>query len=194
MHALPRFCVTAAIVCAAAMSAAGQGSSARAQTELTQALTGHWVGVLEYRDYSEPPSSTRRVQLPTWLNIQPASEGLRYEYVYDDGPGKVVKSQDVVVIDSGAKTYKVVDADAASDIYTIAGLEALKDGRGELVLSCPGTENDKPAEIRITLTVRRNLLTFIEETRQAGSKEPFAFRHRYVMTRAQPPGSETPPH
>ncbi len=39
------------------------------KSALTQSLVGDWVGVLEYRDYSEPLTSTKRVQLPTWLQI-----------------------------------------------------------------------------------------------------------------------------
>lgn len=41
-----------------------------ARTETTeravqQALIGDWAGYLEYRDYSEPPTSAKRVQVPT---------------------------------------------------------------------------------------------------------------------------------
>lgn len=65
--------------------------SAQAQTSdraLTAALLGRWVGVLEYRDYSEPPTSTKRVQLPAWLTIRPVPEGVFLESTYDDGPSK----------------------------------------------------------------------------------------------------------
>lgn len=157
------------------------------QTDLTQALLGDWTGVLEYRDYSEPPTSTKRVQLPTWLSIQTQPEGLRFRYIYDDGPAKTVESAPTVVIDTAAKTYKVIETDHVAESYTISGLEALKQGRGELLLSGIGKDNNKPAEIHITLTLRRNLLISLEETRPAASQEPFVFRHRYVFTRSKPP-------
>ena len=47
--------------------------------ELSRALTGDWTGVLEYRDYSEPPASAKRVQLPTWLSIRPTGPTLSLE-------------------------------------------------------------------------------------------------------------------
>src|SRR5579875_3976336 len=67
------------------------------QPALTQALLGRWVGVLEYRDYSEPATSLKRVQLPTWLTVSTAAEGLATDYTYDDGPTKVVTSHSVLV-------------------------------------------------------------------------------------------------
>jgi hypothetical protein len=154
---------------------------------LQQALTGRWTGVLEYRDYSEPAGSTKRVQLPTWLTIVSGAEGLRFVYTYDDGPNKVLEEQETVVFDFAAKTYKAMENGHAWATYAVAGLDALKDGRGELVMTGPGTENDKPAEMRVTWTIRRNLLSILEETRPAGSAEAFAFRHRYVFTRAEAP-------
>ncbi len=56
------------------------GSSA-VQSQLTAALVGRWTGVLEYRDFSEPPTSQKRVQLPTWLTIRNQPQGLGFEYV-----------------------------------------------------------------------------------------------------------------
>ena len=49
------------------------------------------------------------------------------------------------------------------------------------------TENKQPAEIRETVSLRRNLLTILEETRPVGASGDFAFRHRYVFTRAETP-------
>jgi len=159
---------------------------------LETALTGRWVGVLEYRDYSEPAGSTKRVQLPTWLEIQPAPEGMRLVYTYDDGiypngTAKILEERDVVVFDTASKIYRAMENGKPWESYAVAGLDALKDGRGELVLTGPGTENNKPAEMRTTWTIRRNLLTILEETRPAGTQEGFAFRHRYVFTRAEIP-------
>jgi hypothetical protein len=154
---------------------------------LEQALVGRWVGVLEYRDYSEPAGSTKRVQLPTWLQIQSGTEGMTFVYTYDDGPNKVLEERDTVVFDLGTKTYHAMENGHPWESYAVAGLEALKDGRGELVLTGSGQENDKPAEMRTTWTIRRNLLTILEETRPAGSSASFVFRHRYVFTRAEAP-------
>lgn len=145
--------------------------------------------MLEYRDYSEPATSTKRVQLPTWLNIRPATEGVFLEYTYDDGPNKTVFSHSALDVDLPKRTYKVLGTDAVLEAYTITNPETLKDGRGTLILTGPGTDNKLPAEIRTTWTIRRNLLSWLEEVRPAGSADPFTFRHRYTFTRADPPKS-----
>ena len=171
------------------LPAQGQRTAQGALTQaaLTQAILGHWTGVLEYRDYSEPATSTKRVQLPTWLYIRTQPEGLRFEYVYDDGPGKTVTSLPTVVIDVAERTYKVIATDAVAEAYAISGIETLRDGRGTLLLTGSGTDNGKPAEIRTTFIVHRNLLSWLEEVRPVGSQGRFAFRHRYTFTRAEPP-------
>ena len=157
------------------------------RTSLSGALLGHWTGVLEYRDYAEPATSTKRVQLPTWLYIHSQGEALRFEYTYDDGPNKVVKSSPTVLIDEAAETYKVVPADGVAESYTVSGLATLRNAHGTLILTGEGTDNKKPAQIRTTLVVGRNLLSWLEEVRPAGSTEPFVFRHRYTFTRAEAP-------
>ncbi len=53
--------VVATATCPALFSQQG----ATANVDLQPALSGDWVGVLEYRDYSEPAGSTKQVQLPT---------------------------------------------------------------------------------------------------------------------------------
>ena len=169
------------------MAMPGAAGIASPGAPLEQSLEGRWTGVLEYRDYSEPAGSTKRVQLPTWLTVEPAAEWMHFVYTYDDGPNKILEEREAVVFDFGAKTYKAMENGNAWVTYTVAGLEGLKDGRGELVMTGPGTENDKPAEMRVTWTIRRNLLSMMEETRPAGSTEAFAYRHRYVFTRAEPP-------
>lgn len=146
-----------------------------AASAVDAALLGRWIGVLEYRDYSEPASSTKRVQLPTWLTIRPAPEGVSFDYTYDDGPAKTVVSHSAIAIDTAAQTYQVSGTGASPERYVIAGLEKLRDGRGELILSGQGTDNQQPAEIRTALTIRRNLLSWLEEVRPAGSMGPLSF-------------------
>ena len=162
-------------------------ASARAQSPLTAALTGRWTGILEYRDYSEPPSSTKRVQLPTWLTIVPAAQALNLQYTYDDGPSKIVQSTETLTLDTQKKTYTTQDAEHPPQSLTIAGLDQLKEGHGTLILTGPVTDNNKLADLRTTWTIRRNLLSWLEEVRPAGSADPFTFRHRYTFTRADPP-------
>jgi hypothetical protein len=157
------------------------------QSDLQQALIGNWTGVLEYRDYSEPPTSTKRVQLPTWLSITPANSSQTWHYVYDDGPTKTVEETDTITFDPLASTYTESDNNKPPRPFKVTGYPELRTGRGQLILLGVGTDNDKPAETRITLTLRRNLLTILEETRPANSTDPFAFRHSFTFTRATPP-------
>ena len=157
--------------------------------ELNTALTGDWTGVLEYRDYSEPPTSTRRVKLPTWLTVSAAGSSLRFRYTYDDGPGKTVLSTSVVTVDPKRSIWTSVAEDKPGDkphVDAIDGLDRLKNGRGVLVLSGPGLENGQPVELRTTVRIGRNLMEMLSESRRPGAGE-FSFRDSYTLVRAQPP-------
>jgi hypothetical protein len=181
-------CLVMASVAGAQRGTAGSSvSSSTVSAELGQALVGDWVGVLEYRDYSEPAASTKRVQLPTWLAIAPSGSGLGLQFVYDDGPTKTVVEDDVWTFDPVAGSFSEADNGKSAQVYAVTGFAGLKSGRGELVMTGRTVDNDKPAESRITLTVRRNLVAWTEEVRPVGSSEGFAFRHRYVFTRAAVP-------
>jgi hypothetical protein len=86
----------------------------------------------------------------------------------------------------GEAVSQVSDRDQSSDKYTAEGFaEFAKLGRGVLKLTGVGTENGKKVDVRITLTLRRNLYVFLKETRLPG--EGFKFRDQYTMTRAGEP-------
>lgn len=162
------------------------GSLAFAQTApLNANFNGRWVGQLEYRDFS----SNQQVYLPTWLTLTPSPDGssVQLSYIYDDGPTKTIRESSTLSFDPAhAKATLTSDRDKAADTYDVQGFaEFAKLGRGTLVLTGKGIENDKPVDVRITLTLRRNLYTFRKETRLAG--EDFKFRDAYTFTRAEPP-------
>jgi hypothetical protein len=161
--------------------------SPQIQAELNHAMSGQWTGVLEYRDYSDPATSTKRVFLPTWLTITPTAAGLSRHFVYDDGPGKTINETDIVSIDVANNTYAENDAGKPAQIEHVTGYATLKTGRGDLVLTGIGIDDDRPTETRTMLIIRRNLISWILEVRPANSTEPFAFRHRFTFTRAQIP-------
>lgn len=148
-------------------------------------LVGDWVGQLEYRDFS----NNERVFLPTWLTVKAAPDGksAQFAYTYDDGPNKTVKELSNVVLDASAGTATFTsDRDHSSDTYKVEGLaEFVKTGRGKLLLTGTGTENDKKVDVRISITVRRNLYTYQKETRLPGGE--FLFRDGYTFTRKVPP-------
>lgn len=132
--------------------------------EVQRALVGSWTGVLEYRDYSEPPTSTKREKLPTWLTVEADGADLKFRYTYDDGPNKTVTGSDTVHFDPAAVAAQ------------------LKNGRGTIVVTGTATENDKPVPTRTTWHIRRNILEYVYET-----GTPAAFRHSYSFVRATPP-------
>ena len=158
----------------------------QAAKEIDAALVGTWAGTLEYRDYSEPPTSDKRVKLPTWLSVSHAGDNLRFDYIYDDGPSKTVKENSLVHIDTGSAVYTTMDSvGKLEDTYKIAGLDQLRSGRGVLTLTGVGTENGKPVEVRTTLRIGRNILEVMRETASTG--QAFTFRHSYTMVRAAAP-------
>lgn len=178
-------------VCLFALIITGQiafgGQSMPATSALNAAMVGRWTGVLQYRDYSEPPSSPKRVQLPTWLTIETLPNGTqRWRYIYDDGPDKVLEEAELVAFDPKARTY-VITAKDRTATYDVSGFESIKNGRGELTITGKTSENGKPVDQRITLRVFRNLITVLDETRPAGTNESYAFRHSYTFTRADAP-------
>lgn len=154
--------------------------------DIQRSLSGNWAGVLEYRDFSEPPTSTKRTRLPTWVSVEPAGEYLRFRYTYDDGPNKIATSTEVVQFDAVAARYQIRGEDgSAQDTARIQGLESLKEGRGTLVLNGDGVENDAKVKVRTTFRIGRNILEITRESGPDGA--PLAFRHAYVLVRSAVP-------
>lgn len=144
---------------------------------LEASLAGSWKGTLEYRDYR----GERRVTLPTTLVVTPLGNGaLQYAYVYDDGPGKIVKSTERITVDVNAATYRVQNNDGYDATFAIAGLQDFGKTR-TLVLSGKGTENDAPVELRVTLAATGSELTILRESKLAGGE--WLFRNRYSFRR-----------
>lgn len=149
-------------------------------------MVGSWVGTLEYRDYSEPAASTKRVKLPTWLTVTPNEAGVQFNYVYDDGPGKNVTETSKIRIDANNARYVVTNEESKNEeSYAIEGLDKLKQGRGTLVLRGAGTENKAAVDVRATLRVGRNIIEIIRETGPSGT--PPVFRHAYTFVRMAAP-------
>ncbi len=170
-------------------SASGSTSAATqpgAVSALQNALSGSWVGTLEYRDYSEAATSLKRVKLPTWLRVEMAGVNLLFQYVYDDGPTKTVTEKSTVTIDASANRYVTVgEGNKTEEVSNVEGLGRLREGRGSLTLTGTGTENDAPVTVRTTMRIGRNILEIQRETAPAG--QPFTFRHAYTFVRAATP-------
>ena len=181
--------LSSSIVLAIAMAAQTPPAQTPSQTQadLRAALVGNWSGVLEYRDYSEPAGSTKRTVLPTWLAITADGPALRWHYIYDDGPTKTVEETDTVTFDVAHSGYTEGSKGMPPLLSTVSGYDTLRAGHGTLILTGSGTDNDKPAETRTTLTIRRNLIDILEEVRPAKSTGPFVFRHSLRFVRAAAP-------
>ncbi len=192
--------VTFAVVVAAGL--ATRSATARAQapapahSDIHANFVGDWTGQLEYRDYT----TNERVFLPTWLKISEAADhrALTFSYVYDDGPTKIVREHVTFALDPVARKATTTDVDdstkgkVTTSSYDVSGLEEFtKTGRGVLTLTGPGMDNDKRVEVRLTITVRRNLYTSRKEIRPIGStdEKDFQFRDGYLFTRAQAPAA-----
>lgn len=172
-------------------------AGARAQSsavDLHAAFIGDWTGQLEYRDYT----TNERVFLPTWLKITKSSDhrSLTFSYVYDDGPTKIVREHLTFALDPAARKAVTTDQDDAgkgkvsTSSYDVEGLEKFaQTGRGVLRLTGPGMDDGKAVEVRLTITLGRNLLAQRKEIRPKGSTDESAFQFRdgYVFTRAQAP-------
>ena len=174
----------------------GAQSAVAAPSDNFASFAGDWTGQLEYRDYT----SNERVFLPTWLKISEAADhrSLTYSYVYDDGPTKTVREHVTLALDPAARKATLTDLGATSaskstiSTYDVSGLdEFAKTGRGVLKLTGPGMDDDKRVEVRLTITLRRNLYTQRKEIRPAGStdEKDFQFRDGYTFTRAQAPAA-----
>jgi hypothetical protein len=143
------------------------------------ALQGEWVGTLEYRDFQ----SDRRVTLPTKLSATPGAGGIAMAYTYDDGPGKIVRDGFTLSVDAKEAIFAKTDGDGAS-LYRIIGDMAPKAGAPlRWTLWGKGTENDKPVDVRETLTLTAREFTLLRETRPTGSGAAYLFRHEYRLAR-----------
>ena len=184
--------ILAAPVCVLAQSGPAL-ANATVSVPLNQNFGGSWAGQLEYKDYS----NGERVLLPTWVETAPDPSGnaVTFRYTYDDGPTKIVRETVLLTFVGANATVQSIssivgDKNQPAEHYSVTGLELFrKVYRGTLVLTGTGKDNDKPADVRITITLRRNLYTWVKETRAAGTLAPFAFRDGYTFTRiAMPKG------
>ncbi len=147
-------------------------------------LVGDWVGQLQYRDFQ----TNARIFLPTWLSVSEAADGrsVTLDYTYDDGPGKTVRSREILVLSAAGVSF-TNDRDHSSESYAVAGFDEFhKLNRGTLTFTGRSIENDKPVDVEAIFTLRRNLYTYEKRTRPAGSGEAFEFRDGYTFTRIEP--------
>jgi len=69
--------------------------------------------------------------------------------------------------------------------FEAADVALLREGRGVVTITAAGKENDKPAHIRTTCRIGRNIFEVLEETTPEG--QAMVFRHAYTFVRATAP-------
>jgi hypothetical protein len=139
------------------------------------ALSGHWAGTLDYRDYR----TDARVTLPTRLD----SDGRALAFTYEDGPGKTVRSAADWTFDPARRSFVITtrgfEGKGAAETWRVAEAHAGADGAITLVLDGELTENGRTRVARTVLTRSGNLLRLTRMTRSPG--EPFLMRHSYEL-------------
>jgi hypothetical protein len=147
-----------------------------APPDLAQSMAGAWTGSLQYRDFS----SSKQVVLPATVTFSGPGTALQGDYVYDDGPGKTVKSREQWSLAPDGATLKT---DATG---TPARVTAYRAGDGaDVALEAEGTgeENRQPVAIRTRLERQGDTLTITRLTQLPG--QPWLTRHTYRFVKAQ---------
>ncbi len=140
---------------------------------IAQTLAGHWTGTLDYRDYG----NDQRTTLATILDI----DGLTFNWTFDDGPDKTVRSAETWAFDKSGQSLTIKEGRDA-ETYRVAELRTSQDGTAlTMVLDGQTIENGKKLIARLILTNSIGQLRFTKMTKQAG--EPFLMRHSYELKR-----------
>ena len=144
------------------------------------AIVGHWVGTLEYKDYSD---RTRRVTLPTILDATAGVDGgAALRFTYDDGPGKTVTGGDRFLSnDAGTLDWTGIKQETPEIFRVVSLIRTDEAGTIRLVAEREGEDDHRPATRRETITLGRTELTILKEVRPTGTD--FSFRHEYHLMR-----------
>jgi hypothetical protein len=142
-----------------------------------KALGGQWRGTLEYRDFR----TNQRVVLPTSADITGASDAMRLDFVFDDGPGKTVRSSEAWSLEGDAATLRMDQSGAPMTVGDYrAGIAGGNDFT--LIATGEGTENGAAVKVRTVLLRRHDMLTISRATQLPGRS--WLLRHAYRLTLA----------
>ena len=138
---------------------------------------GKWKGTLEYKDYQ----GNGRVKIPVKLEVKSSNATTAiWDFIYDDF-GKPVPSFETHTW-NGA-TYRVqTKGQTAIQEYTSRDFAVLiKKGFGKAILLGNEIEIGAKIEVRRTITLEKNKLITLKETRLRGGT--FAFRNQSSYAR-----------
>ncbi len=151
-----------------------------AQASAPQAFdvfAGKWTGTLEYKDYQ----GNGRVKIPVKLNVKPSNVNTAiWDFVYDDF-GKPVPSFETHTWNG--TTYRVqTKGQTVIQEYTSRDFAVLIKNRiGKAVLIGSEIEIGAKVEVRRTLTLEKNKLITLKETRLRDGI--FTFRNQSTYSR-----------
>jgi hypothetical protein len=146
-------------------------AAAAAAAAAAHALSGRWTGTLDYRDYGNDSRTT----LPAILQ----SDGKSFDWTFDDGPGKTVRSSESWNFDPYGQSLAVTGG-GRTEIWRV--VEARSANNGEmmtLVLEGEIFENGRMVIARKILTRESGRMRLTKMTRLAG--EPFLMRQSYEL-------------
>ncbi len=151
-------------------------------------LVGRWQGKLEYRDYQ----SNRWVGLPMTVAIRDGGDGVTQLRVadFDDGPkaGTVRITTVSMLLKDGASESSVSFRKNDTPELSTARLRlsaAPTPARWVIVSEETGTDDNRPAKIRVTTTRDGNALTELKEVDFTDyAAETWLPRNRTTLTRA----------
>ena len=141
-------------------------------TLVAKALAGAWTGTIDYRDYSKDT----RVTLPTLMQ----SDGNELSWIFDDGPGKTVRSAEKWAFDPAGRTLTITSGKNVPDQWHVAEARISADGSSlTIVLDGSSEERGRKVIARKILTRDGNRVRITKQTRVAG--EPFLMRQSYEL-------------
>lgn len=176
--------IVVSLVMLAAIAASPAAGQDFVRDSLYAGLRGEWLGTLTYRDYG----NNKLVTLPTRVFAERTGDAaLALGFIYDDGPGKTVRSRELLTVDPATRSWQTrTEGDSAVSRSMIVETSGFVSGTsGRVVRFGSITENDAPAESRDTLTLAADKVVLLHETRTPGGT--FAMRNELRLRRVVSP-------
>ena len=176
--------VLAAYVLASSSVASAESGDAAA---LLRGLAGTWRGELVYRDYQ----TNERTALPVTRTVTLLPDGATLSSIsaFDDGASGTVYISSLEGLDAKTGTWQSTSIRANRAVQTSAQTMVLARPATDatewtITLSEDGEDNDAPAIIRETVTLKGDRLTVLKEVDPKGDgQDVYLFRNETILTR-----------
>jgi hypothetical protein len=162
-------------------------------TTLRAGLSGAWAGALGYRD----DQTNKLTELSVETRIDSVADGLTQVRTsrFDEGPGRKPVWITTVSLDdpkSGTVTSATFRAGSKVETETeaVEVAQYASPTSWTLIYRQTGSDNDKPADIRVTETRTGNALLSVKEVSPVGAGT-WSFRNQTRLTRVPPTTAPT---